>query len=104
MKACWRSSVPSRYNDPELAAVTPRWGLPLSFDAENGGDLLGRVFDDVEIERWDAPLLHLPDRDALALYLRGRGATQAQARAGARALTPPVTVTKRGMLAWARVT
>ncbi len=97
-------SVPSRYNDPELASVTPRWGLPLSFDAENGRDLLAQVFDVVEVDRWDAHLLHLPDRDALTLYLRGRGATQPQARAAAQALTPPLAVTKRGMLAWARVT
>ena len=63
--------APSRYNDPELAGQIPQWGRPLSFDAENAAALLRQVFDEVEIQRWDAPLIHLPDREALQLYLRG---------------------------------
>jgi len=66
-------STASRHNDPELAAVLPRWGRPLSVDAENGPGLLRSVFDVRDIQRWDEPMVHIPDRGALTLYLRGRG-------------------------------
>jgi SAM-dependent methyltransferase len=92
----------SRYNDPELAAVLPRWGRPLSFDAENGADLLGEVFDDVEVVRWDEPLVDIPDRAALVLFLRGRGLSAEDASAAALRFDTPLTVTKRGMIGWAR--
>jgi SAM-dependent methyltransferase len=97
-------SVPSRYNDPELAAVLPAWGQPLSFDAENGPGQLRHVFDVVDIQRWDAPLAHIPDHDALALYLRGRGMSEERAHTAARRVTTPLTITKRGMLCWSRKT
>ncbi|MGP3968727.1 hypothetical protein [Streptomyces sp. 6N223] len=97
-----RSIARISHNDPELASVLPEWGRPLSFDAENGPTQLGTVFDVVEIERWDRPVVHLPDRDALALYLRGRGLTAERAAAAARRLETPLTVTKRGMVGWAR--
>jgi hypothetical protein len=58
--------------DPELASVLPGWGEPLSFDAEDGPALLGQVFDIVEIQRRDAPVVRIPD-----LYLRGRGLAEA---------------------------
>lgn len=97
-------SVPSRHNDPELASVLPRWGQPLSCDAENGPALLREVFDAIEIQRWDAPLVRLPDRAALTLYLRGRGLTEQAAPVAARGVRTPLTVTKRGMIGWARKT
>lgn len=96
--------APSRYNDPELASLMPKWGRPLSFDAENGPTQLREVFDDVDVQRWDAPLVHIPDHRGLALYLRGRGLTKEQADTAASRWNPPVTVTKRGMIAWARKT
>ncbi|MCI2417484.1 hypothetical protein MOQ72_08615 [Saccharopolyspora sp. K220] len=64
--------------------------------------MLQQVFDDIEVQRWDVPLAHLPDTDALALFLRGRGLPDGRAQLAARRLTTPITVTKRGMLAWAR--
>ncbi|MFD0856074.1 class I SAM-dependent methyltransferase, partial [Actinomadura adrarensis] len=63
----------SRFNDPELAPVLPGWGTPLTFDAENAAGLLGAVFEDVDVQRWDEPLVDIPDRAALKLFLRGRG-------------------------------
>lgn len=95
-------STVSRRNDPELAAVLPDWGRPLSFDAENAQEQLGRVFDVVDVQRWDRPVVHLPDGDALALYLRGRGLSERQAAAAAERLGTPLWVTKRGMIAWLR--
>ena len=41
-------SAPSRHDSPELVGVLP--DEPLTFDA----DLLGELFFDVEVERWDA--------------------------------------------------
>ena len=94
--------APSRHNDPELASVMPEWGQPLSFDAENGSALLRQIFDVVETQRWDAPLVHIPDHDALVLYLRGHGLTENGARVAARKVDAPLTITKRGMIGWAR--
>lgn len=92
----------SRDNDPEFAHVLPEWGRPMSFDAENGVEILGRVFEVAGVERWDEPLVHLPDRPALELYLRGRGLPEGSARSAAGTFEPPLSVTKRGMIAWGR--
>ena len=91
--------APSRFNDPELADVLPGWGKPLTFDAENGLGQVSAVFDQIVVERWEAPIVHLPDTDALAIYLRGRGLTSQASRAAARKMTTPLTLTKRGLLA-----
>jgi SAM-dependent methyltransferase len=96
------ASAPSRYNDPEMAAVLPRWGKPLSFDAENGPGTMAQVFREVDVVRWDEPRVHLANREAVALFLRGRGLAQDEAEDAASEFTPPLTVTKRGMLVWAR--
>ena len=96
--------APSRHNDPELAAQLPHWGQPLSFDAENGPACLRQVFDECEIQHWDAPLVHLPDREALGLYLRGRGLSEHRARTAADTMPIPLTLTKRGMIGFARKT
>lgn len=94
--------APSRYNDPELSAVLPRWGQPLSFDAENGPDQVARAFGEVEVETWDEPMVALSGPEELALFLRGRGLAKDDATAAAHQIETPLTVTKRGMLAWAR--
>jgi SAM-dependent methyltransferase len=96
-------STVSRHNDPELASVLPRWGKPLSFDAENGPGLLRSIFGAVAIQRWDDPMVHIPDRDALTLYLRGRGLPAQHARAAVQQLDTPMTITKRGMIGWIRM-
>ncbi|MBC9727644.1 hypothetical protein H8R17_23240 [Streptomyces sp. TRM68367] len=85
-----------------MASLLPRWCEPLTFDAEDAADQLGRVFDVVGIERWDRPMIHLADRAALAHFLRGRGLSEEDARRAAHRLETPLTVTKRRMTGWAR--
>jgi hypothetical protein len=95
-------STVSRHNDPQLAPVLPNWGQPLSFDAENGPVLLRSVFDVLDIQRWDEPLVHILGQEALTLYLRGRGLPAQRAAAAAQQLDTPLAITKRGMIGWVR--
>ena len=93
------AATPSRYNDPELAEVLPC--EPSPFDAEGAPDLVRQVFVRAEVETWDAPLIHLPTLQAVEEYLFGRGMDPAKCGPTARRLGAPLTVTKRGCLAWA---
>ena len=95
-------AAPSRCNDPEVATVLPGWGQASSFDAENGVHQLGEVFEVVEVERWDEPMIHLVNREALTLFLRGRGLSEQDAAEAAVRFDVPLQVTKRGMVAWCR--
>jgi hypothetical protein len=58
-------------------------------------------FDEVEVERWDAPLLELPCRPALRDYLIGTGGDPAKAPAAAEIADIPLSVPERGALALA---
>lgn len=93
----------ARDDSPELVA---HLGPPsvTSFDAEEAAYLVASVFGAgaVEVERWDAPLVRLPDRGAVTDYLRGRGIGAEIADDVAGAVAVPLTVTKRGCLVWAR--
>jgi SAM-dependent methyltransferase len=93
------ASAPSRYNDPELAAVLPRYGQELTFDAEDAEEVVGRVFTVEHVTRWDRPSIDLPDQEALIRYLRGRGVRATGAEVGT-----PLRLTKRGCVVWARKT
>jgi SAM-dependent methyltransferase len=93
-------AAPSRFDSPELRHALP--AEPLTFDAEIAGDLLAERFADVEVERWDAPLLELPDREAVRHYLIGKGVEPRAAEAAAATADVPLTVTKRGAIATAR--
>ena len=62
--------APSRYHDPELSEVLHSSQLA-TFDAENSPELVGEFFNDLEVIRWDDPLVHLPDQQALKLFLKG---------------------------------
>ena len=93
-------SAPSRHDSPELADVLHR--DPLTFDAETAPELLAEHFSDVEIEHWDAPLLRLPTTAAVREFLVGKGVGPDRASAAAHATAVPLTVTKRGALAFAR--
>ena len=97
-------STVSRHNDPELVSVLPDWGRPLSFDAENGPGLLLSGFDVLDIQRWNEPMVYIPDGDALTLYLRGRGLPAPHASAVTRRLNTPLDITKGGMIGWVRKT
>ncbi len=92
------AAAPSRHNDPELAEVMPT--RPSTFDAEDAPDLVARFFANVEVEAWDAPMIHLPDVEAVAEYLFGRGMDAGECQEAARRLGAPLTVTKRGCLVW----
>jgi hypothetical protein len=93
-------AAPSRHDSPELGHALPR--EPLTFDAELAPGLLAEQFTDVEVERWDAPLLELPTRDAVRDYLIGKGVNARRAQAAAASTEVPLSVTKRGALAFAR--
>lgn len=95
------ATAPSRYNDPELAEVLA-YGEPETFDAENGPELVGEYFDVVEIERWDAPLIHLPSQEALSLYLAGRGLSDQEIQNALIKIETPLDLTKRGALIFAK--
>ncbi|AIG77270.1 MULTISPECIES: class I SAM-dependent methyltransferase [Amycolatopsis] len=95
-------SASSRWNDPELAWALPRWGRASSFDAETAEPLLGKVFEVESIRAWDARLVTLPDRAAVALFLRGRGLPESSAWRLATKTAVPLSLTKRGLVAWAR--
>jgi SAM-dependent methyltransferase len=93
-------AAPSRHDSPELAQALPYGAL--TFDAELAPELLGELFVDVEVERWDAPLLELPSRRAVLDYLIGKGGDPQKARTAAQITDVPLSVTKRGALAFAR--
>jgi SAM-dependent methyltransferase len=92
----------SRYNDPEFASLLPNWGEPFSFDAETAPEIISDHFKITEVITWDTPAVRLPDRAAVALFLRGRGLSAEEASLQARQWNTPLTVTKRGRLIWAR--
>ena len=60
------------------------------------------MFGQVEVERWDAPLVRLPDRDAVRDYLIARFVVPEDAAAAAERVATPVAITKRGALIYAR--
>jgi SAM-dependent methyltransferase len=93
-------AAPSRNDSPELAHVLP--GGPLTFDAEVASELVAERFHDLEVRRWDAPLLRLPSRAEVRDYLVGKGVDPQRAEAAAAATAVPLDVTKRGALVFAR--
>jgi SAM-dependent methyltransferase len=93
-------AAPSRHDSPELAHVLPR--TPLTFDAELAPELLSELFVELEVERWDAPLLELPRTSAVRDYLIGKGVARDAAQTAAEAIPTPLSVTKRGALVFAR--
>ncbi len=88
------ASASSRFSDPELVDVYP----PSTFDAEEAESTVREVFDEVEVVTWDGPLTRLEDHDSLAAYCRLH---RLPADAATR-VDPPVIITKRGCLVYAR--
>ncbi|SES18026.1 Methyltransferase domain-containing protein [Lentzea xinjiangensis] len=95
-------STSSRWNDPELAWALPRWGEPTSFDAEDAPGLLDPLFEVDELTVWNAPPMTLPNRAAVALFLRGRHVPERKAVDLAEHTQVPLVLTKRGLVVWAR--
>ena len=94
--------APSRYDSPELEPVLPGYGVPSTFDSENAPDIVGSVFPDIEIDAWEGPYVHLPDREALTLYLQGRRLSPTAANRASKAINTPLTLTKKGAIIYAR--
>ncbi len=94
--------APSRYDSPELQPVIPGYGVPSTFDSENAPEIIGSVFREIEIDAWDGPYVNLPDREALALYLRGRRLSSSEVERASNAIDTPLTLTKRGAIVYAR--
>ena len=94
------AAAPSRHDSPELAHALPR--AETTFDAELAAALLAERFEEVTVERWDAPLVELPTRSAVRDYLIGKGALPEDARAAAADVDVPLVVTKRGALVFGR--
>ena len=86
----------ARADSPEVCTSNP----PTTFDAEEAADIVGSVFgaEAIEVLRWDAPYVHLADERAVEDYLDGH-LVPPDLR---RPVTPPLDVTKRGVLVWAR--
>jgi SAM-dependent methyltransferase len=90
----------ARDDSPELAPV---WRAePTSFDAEEAPGIVASVFGQVDVDAWDAPLVHLPDRAAVRDYLIARFVPSDEATRRAAAVPVPVDVTKRGCVVYAR--
>ncbi|MBM7784979.1 class I SAM-dependent methyltransferase [Tenggerimyces flavus] len=87
----------ARAQDPELV---PDGYAPSTFDAEEAPAVVASVFgsEAVQVEAWDGPFMVLPDRAAVATYVRHH---QLPAELGQQVATP-LTLTKRGCLVWAR--
>jgi len=90
----------ARSDSPELHEFVPPKSSP--FDAEEAQALVGQVFSDIEIDRWDGPLLTLPDAAAVRDYLTGRQAPAEAVERAIREVRLPLSVTKRGVLVFGR--
>lgn len=94
------ASAPSRYHDSEIKDFIPDWGERSPFDAEEAPDIVGTVFDDVEVQWWEVPayVLRTPeqviDYFTMFRYPDPEGAL--------RRLQLPLTITKSGVNVWAR--
>jgi hypothetical protein len=64
--------------------------------------MLAELFAEVEVERWDAPLLNLPDREPVRDYLFGKGVPRDRAELQVESVQTPLAVAKRGALLFAR--
>jgi SAM-dependent methyltransferase len=96
---------PSRDSTPELAGVLPDWGAFSTFDAEDSPAIVGSAFsgpgDQVEVEKWDAPMHTLANLDYAAAFLRSMGMSEQAAQAAAAGLDLPLTLTMRGCFVYA---
>jgi SAM-dependent methyltransferase len=84
----------SRDDSPELAAIWKR--ATTTFDAEEAPGIVASVFGTAEADRWDAPLIALPDHDAVRDYLIARFVPPDQAARSAARIRTPLIITKRG--------
>lgn len=81
----------ARDNDPELV---PDGYPPSSFDAEEAAEIVGRIFDDMQLQRWDEPFFPLASREEVRAYCRHNYIPIERAEHA----TLPLWPTKRGVL------
>jgi SAM-dependent methyltransferase len=81
----------ARDNDPELM---PEGYPPSTFDAEEAGAIVGSVFDEVGVERWNAAFFPLRTRDEVRAYCRHHYVPADRAER----VELPLWLTKRGAL------
>jgi SAM-dependent methyltransferase len=92
----------ARDNDPELRDVAPGWGEATTFDGENAEAVVRRVFEDLDVERWDVVAYRLPTHADVVDYVEvfyKLPRAEAERRAGA--VDGPLEITKRGLFVWA---
>lgn len=95
-------AAPSRYDSPEVRHLMPP-EPPSTFDSELAPELLGRHFDEIEVDAWDGPWITLPDVEALRRYLIGKGVPRELAAERAPTMTSfPLPITKRGAIVYGR--
>ena len=85
------ASAAARNNDPEIM-----WEgyPPTTFDAEEAGAIVGSVFADAQLQRWDERFFPLQTRDEVRAYCRHHHIPAARAEAAEL----PLWLTKRGVL------
>lgn len=95
----------NRDSTPELAQVIPHWGASSTFDGEDSPAIVASVFsapgDQVEVEKWDAPMHTLATADHAAAFLRTMGMSDEAAQRAAAGLDLPLTLTMRGCFVYA---
>ena len=75
----------------EFANVLPNCGESFSFEAETAPEIISEHFKITEVITWDTPAVHLPDRAAVALFLRGRRLSRQEASVQADRSNTPLT-------------
>lgn len=95
----------NRDSTPELARVLPNWGTYSTFDGEDAPAIVASAFsgpgDQVQVEKWDAPMHTLSDLSYAAAFLRTMGMSDEAAHQAAAALDLPLTLTMRGCFVYA---
>lgn len=84
----------ARSNDPELSDGYP----PTPFDAEDAPAIVREVFPSPTVERWDEKLTLLEDLEAVRRYC----VHHLLPPSAANRVAPPVMLTKRGCIIYAR--
>jgi hypothetical protein len=83
----------------------PGWGEASTFDGEDAPAIVARVFgdsgDQVQVDRWDGPLVTLSSAADAAAWLHVHGLSASAATAAATTLDLPLTLTVRGCVVYA---
>jgi len=93
--------APAAYDDPEIAPYLPP-KAPETFDSDMAPALLGQLFEDVHVQRWDMPLYRIPDGEALWNYLVALQTSPEDAERAVAQVRFPLWLTKRGATVWGR--